>query len=188
MACNRYFNVSPGEVRSLQKFMTNYRWDEDLMLRKIENMLAELISTGDGMITLDSSEIIKKGNESVGVARQYCGCLGKVENCQSGVFIGYTSSKGYGLIDRQLYMPQIWFEPEYEQRRKKCYVPDDLSFMTKIEIGLQLIEKAIERGHFSSRWIGADATFGVDSKFRDKVDSMEMYLCKLRFVKEHTRL
>lgn len=171
----RYFDANSNEVRSLQKFMTNYRWDEDLMLRKCQTMLADLIASGDGMITIDSSEIPKKGKESVGVARQYCGNIGKVENCQSGVFVGYTSLKGYGLIDRQLYMPKDWFNPEYEERREKCQVPEDLNFMTKIEIASELVKRVIGTGLFPAKWVGIDATFGVDSKFRDELDSLGLY-------------
>jgi SRSO17 transposase len=77
------------------------------------------------------SEFVKKGKESVGVARQYCGAMGKVENCQSGVFVGYASEKGYGLLAGRLYMPEIWFSREYEQRRKDNRVPQDLTFQTK---------------------------------------------------------
>ena len=107
-------------------FMTSFRWDENFLLRRHQELLSELIASYDAMITVDSSECPKKGKESVGVAHQYCGNLGKVANCQSGVFIGYTSSKGYGLLGRQLYMPEIWFTDEYIERREKCQVPEDL--------------------------------------------------------------
>ena len=66
-----------------------------------------------GMLSCDSTEFVKKGKHSVGVARQYCGRLGKTENCQSGVFIGYASDRGYGLVDYGLYMPEKWFTDEY---------------------------------------------------------------------------
>ncbi|MGB5985401.1 MAG: transposase, partial [Desulfobacterales bacterium] len=73
-------------VRSMQMFMKTFRWDHGAMLRTHQEMLAELIATPEGMITIDASDFPKKGKESVGVARQYCGTVGKVENCQSGVF------------------------------------------------------------------------------------------------------
>jgi SRSO17 transposase len=171
----RYMEANNNEVRSLQKLMTNYRWSENLMLQEIQRKLSELIASEDGMITVDSSEFQKKGTESAGVTRQYCGNAGKIENCQSGVFVGYTSSKGYGLIDRQLYLPEVWFSQEYGERRLKCHVPEDLTFKTKIEIAFDLIEKGRQTGLFPARWLGADATFGSDSKFRDKVDASGMY-------------
>lgn len=96
-------------VRPLQMFMKNYRWDHKAMQRTHQAMLAPMIGSADGMITVDPSEIAKKGKESVGVARQYCGSVGKVENCQSGVFVGYSSDKGYGLLNGRLYMPKSLF-------------------------------------------------------------------------------
>ncbi len=78
------------------------------------------------MYTIDSSEFPKKGSESVGVIRQYCGTRGKVDNCQSGVFLGYVGEKAHGFVDARLYMPQEWFGPEFEKRREKTGVPVDL--------------------------------------------------------------
>jgi len=175
----QYLDVS--RVRSLQSFMTSYRWDDLVMLRKAQVMAAELIAEKDGMITLDESDMPKKGKESVGVGRQYCGNTGKTDNCQAGVFLGYTSSKGYGLLDRALYMPKAWFTDEYKDRRAKCQVPEDLEFRTKNQIGLELIKKALEEGVFSAGWVGFDASFGADSTFRDAVDSLEIkYLGDIR--------
>lgn len=96
-------------VRPLQRFMKTCRWDDQAMEAKHQSLLSEAISNPGGMMTIDSSEFLKKGKESVGVKRQYCGRYGKVENCQSGVFIGYASSKGYGLLSSKLYMPKDWF-------------------------------------------------------------------------------
>jgi len=93
------------------------------------------------MINTDSSEFLKKGNESVGVLRQYCGEAGKTDNCQSGVFVGYSSKKGYGLLTSQLYMLKIWFSKEYDERCQFNLVPADLEFQTKPQIALALINK-----------------------------------------------
>ena len=165
--------LGSSRVRALQSFMTSYRWNDLVMLRKAQTMLAELIAEENGMITLDESDIPKKGKESVGVGRQYCGNTGKRDNCQAGVFLGYTSSKGYGLLDRELYMPEAWFTPEYEERRKKCRVPEDLEFQTKNKIGLELIRNILDTGLFPSGWVGFDVSFGCDSKFRDAMDFLE---------------
>ncbi len=168
-------------VRSLQKFMTNYLWDDMAMLTKAQWMLSNLIAQENGMITVDGSDTAKKGNESVGVARQYCGNTGKIDNCQAGVFIGYTSDIGYGLIDRALYMPENWFSEEYADRRKACRVPENLEFKTKNQIALKLILKTIDSALFPAEWVGFDAAFGSDSKFRDAVDSMNVnYLGDIR--------
>jgi len=166
--------LGASRVRSLQKFITNYRWDETVLMARAKAMLSELIAEENAMLTLDGSDIPKKGNESVGVARQYCGNTGKTDNCQAGVFVGYTSSKGYGLIDRQLYMPEAWFGEDYAERRAKCQVPEDLVFKTKNQIGLELIRKAFVTGLFPAEWVGVDASFGCDSSFRDAVDSLQL--------------
>ncbi len=128
-----------------------------------------------------SSEIAKKGKESVGVSRQYCGSLGKRENCQSGVFVGYASRIGYGLVDRRLYVPEVWFTDDYAERRKKCGMPENLQFQTKIQIALRLLEEQIRRGLLPSLWIGCDSFFGVDGRFRDTVAGWgKLYLAEIR--------
>lgn len=120
-----------------------------------------------GVLTVDSTEFPKKGKESVGVAPQYCGTLGKVENCQSGVFVGYSSPKGYGLVNCRLYMPEDWFTPEYAARRQNCGVPEDLTFQTKPAIALKLLQEVRASGRFPARWVACDAAFGRDAAFRD---------------------
>ena len=157
--------LDKSSVRSMQMFMKNYRWDHQAMQSVHQAMLAQMIGSSEGMITVDPSEFVKKGKESVGVGRQYCGQLGKVENCQSGVFVGYSSDKGYGLLSCRLYMPESWFTKEQEKRRKANLVPEDLAFETKQQIGLELIENVIASGLFPAKWIGADAAFGSDIDF-----------------------
>jgi SRSO17 transposase len=132
------------------------------------------------MMTVDSCEFPKKGKESVGVARQYCGPLGKVENCQSGVFVGYSSEQGYGLLNCQLYMPENWFSKEQEQRRKANLVPQDLVFKTKQQIALGLIEQVVATGDFPARWIGCDATFGSDIEFLKALPGNLYYFADIR--------
>jgi len=167
-------------VRSMQQFMKTYRWDHDAMQFTHQSMLAPMISQPDGMITVDSCEFVKKGKESVGVTRQYCGTLGKVENCQSGVFVGYSSHKGYGLLTCRLYMPENWFTQEQEQRRKANLVPEDLVFETKQQIALELINKVSSSGLFSAKWVGADASFGSDIDFLNALPNHQYYFANIR--------
>lgn len=128
-------------VRNLQHYMQKGKWDEEVMHQQYLSLLVLLISSIDGMITIDESDFVKKGKESVGVDRQYCGRLGKTENFQAGIFLGYTSNRGYGLLDRQLYMPKVWFSDEYTERLDQCMVPEDINFMTKTEIASTLLKK-----------------------------------------------
>ena len=167
-------------VRPLQQFLKVGRWDHEEMQTKHQVLLADSLSCPGGMITADSCEFPKKGKESVGVARQYCGAVGKVDNCQSGVFIGYSSSKGYGLLTSQLYMPQEWFSPAYAKRRKDTVVPDDLPFRTKPQIALALIQEITRQNLFAAQWIGCDATFGSDPAFLDSLPKGISYLANVR--------
>jgi SRSO17 transposase len=172
--------LNKSSVRSLQMFMKNYRWDHHGIQRAHQSMLAQMIGRPDGMITVDSCEFPKKGKESVGVARQYCGPLGKVENCQCGVFVGYSSDSGYGLLNCQLYMPESWFSKEQHQRRKANLVPQDLVFKTKQQIAVGLIEQVMGTGDFPTRWLGCDATFGTDIDFLNTLPSDLYYFADIR--------
>lgn len=167
-------------VRSMQRFMKTYRWDHEAMEAKHQSLLSEVIAAPDGMITVDSSEFVKKGKESVGVARQYCGSVGKVENCQSGVFVGYTSDKGYGLLTCRLYMPESWFCEEQEKRRKENLVPDDLIFQTKPQLATDLIKEIVKTDLFPAQWIGCDATFGSDWDFLKSLPESVYYFASIR--------
>jgi SRSO17 transposase len=168
------------DVRSLQMFMKTYRWDHQAMETTNLAMLSSAISDPKGMLTVDSSENLKKGKESVGVARQYSGRYGKVDNCQSGVFVGYSSAKGYGLLTGRLYMPEIWFSEEYRDRREFNLVPDDIVFQTKPQIASDLINKIDKTELFSAMWIGCDATFGSDWAFLESLPRDKYYFASIK--------
>lgn len=167
-------------VRPLQRFMKSYRWDDAAMAATHQALLAETIAAPDGMLTVDSCEFPKKGTESVGVARQYCGARGKVENCQSGVFVGYTSDQGYGLVASQLYLPASWFAEDHVERRQDTRVPADLRFQTKPQIARALLDRIAQTGRFPAAWVGCDATFGADWAFLDSLPPRTYYFAGIR--------
>lgn len=167
-------------VRNTQHFLTTGVWDEENLQIKHQLELAGRISDEDGMFTIDSSENPKKGGDSAGVARQYCGRLGKVENCQSGVFLGYVSNRGYGFLDRRLYVPEQWFTDEYAERRAKCHFPEGLTFNTKPQLALELLQKAEQTGAFTGRWVGVDSFFGSNPEFLDAVGEKYYYFADIR--------
>lgn len=153
------------EVRGLQQFFgRNILADEEL-LSCYQGMLAESISAPEGFLSVDGSDFIKKGSHSAGVAGQYCGRLGKTENCQAGVFAGYASDKGHGLLDAKLYLPKDWLSAEKEALRKRCRIPDDAVFKTKNRIASEMINEIHAKGIFDIQWIGCDAAFGCDHEF-----------------------
>lgn len=156
-------------VRGLQLFMENSPFDDLKLMQVYSNKLSSMLSDPAGMLSVDSTELVKKGKHSVGVARQYCGRLGKTENCQSVVFIGYAGNRGYGLVDYQLFMPEKWFNKEYEPLLQKCGVPEGLSFKTKPEMAGELLARAFYSGLLKAKWIGCDGLFGASKTFLDSL-------------------
>ena len=155
----------PKGVRPLQIFFKHAPVDDEMMLHIYQQRLHSNIASPGGMINTDVSDFVKKGKNSVGVHRQYCGELGKVENCQSGVFVGYSSEKGYGLVDRRLFIPEAWFGDDYAELRRECGIPEDLTFNTKLELALEMINRTAESNLFPARWIGCDSFFGRSKEF-----------------------
>ena len=102
----------------MQRFISDAVWDDEKILKRHHENISEEMGDRDGVLIFDESGFVKKGDDSAGVSRQYCGSIGKVENCQVGVFAAYASRHGYTLIDDQLFIPQKWFEDSHKQRRK----------------------------------------------------------------------
>lgn len=174
------FIDNPRGPRNLQNFMKESKWDDEGAAKIYQEGLSERLSDAEGMITVDESGMPKKGDNSVGVAPQYCGSVGKVANSQVGVFAGYSSSKGYGLISTQLFMPEKWFQEEYAQKRKDCAVPEDLTFKTKPQIALELIRKIEQSGLFQAKWIGVDCLYGNSKEFLEAIQDKYWYFADIK--------
>jgi len=101
-------------------------------------------------LSVDESDFVKKGKDSAGVARQYCGRVGKNENCQAGVFLSYATEKGIGLVDSSLYLPEKWFDDEHKEKRESCQIGSDMSFKTKNEIAKEMIKEIVESKLFET--------------------------------------
>lgn len=166
-------------VRSLQLFISSGKWQTDALATLHREEAAKTLADEDGVISVDSSEFPKKGKESVGVAKQYCGRLGKVENCQSGVFLAYSSCKGYGLIDRRLFLPQKWFSEEYLDRWQKCKIPDETTFKSKKTLALEMVQELQREGLFPGKWLACDEFFGKDSQFLDNLPKELFYFAEV---------
>jgi len=115
------------------------------------------------VLVVDETGFLKKGEHSVGVARQYSGTAGRIENCQIGVFLAYASRYGQALIDRCLYLPEAWAQDE--SKRAKAGVPEGTTFATKPQIACALIAQALDAGA-PCAWVLADALYGTDSRLR----------------------
>ena len=117
------------------------------------------------MLSVDDTSFVKKGKHSAGVKRQYCSCLVKKENCQSGVFLAYAGDQGYGLVDYELYIPKEWFSEYYFGLREQCHIPERKIFATKNEIAQRMLNQVIRSGRFQIKWVGCDAVYGNDHVF-----------------------
>src|SRR3989441_9093918 len=132
--------VEGGTIRGMQRFISDVRWDEEQMRWNYHQLVADELGDPEGILMFDETGFVKKGKDSVGVARQYCGTLGKVENCQVGVFAGYASRHGYGLVDKRLFLTEVWLTEAYAPRRAKCEVPTEVTFQSKPQLAATMLE------------------------------------------------
>jgi SRSO17 transposase len=166
--------VSGGNVRALQQFLGEGAWDDDALLAKHAELVAQSLGDADGVLIVDGTDVPKKGKHSVGVARQYCGATGKVDNCQAAVFVAYASPRGQTLLDRRLYVPQEWFEPRSRDRWERCRVPDDLLFQTKPQLAWEMIEQVKNPAVLAFSWVTCDETFGNNPEFLGRLEGAEL--------------
>jgi SRSO17 transposase len=131
--------VSGGSGRGLQRFLSEVPWDEEHMRWTYPQLVADALGAPEGVLMFDETGFGKKGTDSVGVARQYCGTLGKVEHCQVRVCAGYASRKGYALVAKSLFLPEAWFTDAYAARRTKCQVPPALTWQSKPQFAAAML-------------------------------------------------
>lgn len=161
------------ERKEMQYFLGESRWDHQPPLIELATQVGRELGQPDGVIVFDPSSFAKKGTESVGVQRQWCGRLGKIENCQVGVYLGYVSAVEHALVNTRLYLPREWAQDK--ARRKKCHVPREVRFKTRHELCLEMLD---EVGHLLPHgWIAGDDEMGRSSGFRRELRSRhERYL------------
>lgn len=167
------FEIEGGNVRGMQKFLSNTYWDEKKILSRYWNMINEDMGDKEGVLIFDECGFPKKGNDSVGVAKQYCGVLGKVENCQVGVFSAYASSQGYTLVDKRLFLPEKWFTEGSDDRRKKCNVPEELEFKTKPQLAVEMFTEIKQEARFPFKYVVADTIYGNSPEFIKAIEISE---------------
>ena len=162
-------------VRAVQQFIGEGAWDDDRILERHQQLVAGDLGEPDGTAILDGSGFPKKGEHSVGVQRQYCGALGKIANCQQGVFLAYASSRGHTFLDRRLYIPKTWFDDAHAAKRRKCGLPDKLVFKTEPTLGLEMVKALKQAGIVPFRWVNADEHYGMNPDFLDGVAELEKW-------------
>lgn len=157
---------SPGRMQHLLGAAV---WDADGLRDRLQRMVAALIAVPDGVLIVDETGFAKKGTGSTGVARQYSGTLGRIDNCQVAVFLTYATSRLRLLADRVLYLPKAWTDDP--ARCAAAGVPDDVVFATRATraaLALVMIGRALTAG-ITARWVTADEAYGRDGKFRTGV-------------------
>ncbi len=147
----------------IQRLLGRANWDADAVRDDLRAYVVEHLGETDGVLIVDETGFLKKGDKSVGVQRQYSGTAGRIENCQVGVFLAYRSSRGAAFLDRTLYMPKSWTNDA--SRRREAGVPEDVTFATKPELARVMLRRARKAG-VPARWVTADEVYGSDSQFR----------------------
>src|SRR6266516_1332376 len=158
-------HVDGGNIRGMQRCMSDDVWDEDTMRETYHDLVANEMGEPDGVLIVDESGFVKKGQDSVGVARQYCGALGKVENCQVGVFAAYASRQGYALVDKRLFIPEAWFTDAYTARRTKCKMPEEVTWQTKPQLAAAMVQDLHRAGVLPFKYLVADCLYGNSPDF-----------------------
>jgi SRSO17 transposase len=148
--------------KPVQHFVGAGSWDDESVMVELRRHVAVELADPDAVLVLDPSGFPKSGSESCGVARQWCGRLGKIDNCQIGVFLGYVSRRGQALVDRRLYLPQEWAEDPV--RRYKTHVPPSVRFQESWRIGLELLDRSGPDLPFG--WVAGDDELGRCAAFR----------------------
>ena len=153
-------DVTPDGV---QRLLSTYRWDADLVRDDLRGYVVEHLGDERGVLVVDETGFLKKGIKSVGVQRQYSGTAGRIENSQVGVFLTYATAQGRVLLDRELYLPQVWADDS--ERRREGGVPEEVAFRTKPQLARLMLERAVEAG-VPFRWVTGDEVYGSDRNLR----------------------
>jgi SRSO17 transposase len=164
-------HVDGGTIRGMQRFISDGLWDEEQIRWNYHQLVAEEMGEPEGVLMFDETGFVKKGQDSVGVARQYCGTLGKVENCQVGVFAGYASRQGYALVDKRLFLPEVWWTEAYTARRTRCNVPAELTLQSKPQLAAAMVPAMAQEGLLPFKYVVADCVYGNSPAFLDAVEA-----------------
>lgn len=169
-------DVAESNYQGMQQFLSDSPWDHQAVMHQVAGLAEQTVGgAGDTALYLDETSFAKKGNASVGVQRQYCGRLGKLENCQVGVFLSLGRGTRSTLVDFRLFLPQAWAEDT--ARCDKAKVPQaQRVHHTKTELALQMVRAARQRGS-THQWIGGDEVYGNSQAFTAALEDLgEVFL------------
>src|SRR5262245_1264040 len=156
--------VEAGVHRKPIQFLVGAgRWDDEAVMAELRRHVAEELGNDRAVLVIDATTFPKSGADSCGVGRQWCGRLGKQENCQRGIFLAYAAPGGYAPLDRRLYLPEDWADDP--TRREKCHVPVEVEFREGWRIAVELLERC--RAGAPHGWVTGDDEFGRPAHFRE---------------------
>jgi SRSO17 transposase len=153
------------ERQGIQKFIGQANWDHKPLIAELARQVGQRLGQADGVLVFDPSAFVKQGKKSVGVQRQWCGRLGKVENCQVGVYLGYVSHTGHALVDYRLYLPKEWTRDR--KRMNEAGVPREVRFATRHELALRMLDT--QGSLLPHRWVAGDDEMGRSTWFRQQL-------------------
>jgi SRSO17 transposase len=148
---------------AFQHLLRRALWDPDAVREELRRYVVQHLEAPEAVLVIDETGFLKKGRHSAGVARQYSGTAGRVENCQIGVFLGYTGRLGHTLLDRELYLPQEWLNDR--DRCRQAGIPEDQRFATKPQLARQMLARAFTAG-VPAKWVTGDSVYGNDRRLR----------------------
>ena len=161
--------IGERDPQGVQRLLNSAKWDADAVRDDLRKYVVEHLGDQQtGVLIVDETGFLKRGEKSVGVARQYTGTAGDTVNCQVGAFLAYSSGKGAAFIDRALYLPKGWTgDPA---RREEAGVPEETVFRNKVELAEEMLERAFAAG-VPARWVVADSFYGRLHSFREWLEA-----------------
>jgi SRSO17 transposase len=162
-------------VRAGQQFIGQGEWDAQKLILQHQQQVARSLGDPAGIVIVDGSGIVKQGQDSAGVGHQYCGSVGKVANCQNGVFVAYLSPWGFTLVDVRLYLQEEWFDDDHRDRWKKCGIPNEITFRTEAQLAQDMLLGLIERDVLPFRWVVFDEHFGENTVLLDTIETQNKW-------------
>ncbi|GAC1503885.1 MAG: IS701 family transposase [Pseudarthrobacter sp.] len=161
-----------GTPDGMQRLLSTTDWDPDAVRDAMVGYVKKHLGDAKGVLAIDETGFLKKGTASAGVARQYSGTAGRVENCQIGVFLTYASPAGRTFLDRELYLPKAWIEDP--ARCKRAGVPEERVMATKPVLAAEMIERALDAG-IQAEWATGDAVYGQHAGLRRRLEARGLH-------------
>lgn len=155
----------------MQRLLATADWDADAVRDDVRAYVVEHLGDPDGVLVVDETGFLKKGTKSAGVARQYSGTAGRIENAQVGVFLAYATAAGRTFLDRELYLPKLWTQDA--ERCAEAGIPEDVEFATKPELAMRMLARALD-ADVPAAWVTGDEVYGQQFKLRHMLEERGM--------------